>query len=106
MLTSRRQVALDDLGHVLGGYARVPDVVGVDKDHGALVVAAGARVAQHDVRGEPAALDLGPEQLDKLGPALLAAASLARGCAHEDLSERRHSFILCGAQDKSRQAKP
>ncbi len=103
MLADWRQVPLDDIGHVLGRYARVPDVIGIDEDHGALVVAAGARVAQHDVRREPAPLDLGPERLDELCPALFAAASLAGGSADEDLSERRHGLILCGARDKSRQ---
>ena len=85
-----RQVPLDYPRHVPGSDAGIPDVVGVDEDDGALVVTAGADVAQHGGGREPAPLDLGPESLDELSAAFRAAASLAWRGAHENLSQLCH----------------
>lgn len=90
----RHQVTFHYFGHVLRLYAGVPDVVGVDEDDGALVVAACTDVAQHRRGREPAPLDLRPERVEELVAAFGAAAPLSRGGAHEDMSEIRHDLIL------------
>ena len=87
-------MSLDYLRHVLGSNAGVPDVVGVDEDDRALVVAAGAGVAQHGGRREAAPLGLSPERLEELSAAFRAAASRPRRGANENLSELRHGLIL------------
>jgi len=76
----------DDLGYILWSDARVPDVVGVDEDDGALVVAAAADVSKHSRGLESAALYLGPKRLEELASAFRAAPSLAWRGAHENLS--------------------
>ena len=86
VLRHRRQVPLDDLRHLLGSNARVPDVVRVDKDYRTFMVAAGAGIAQYGGGREPAPLDLSPEHLEEFGSALRAAAPLSWRGAHEDLS--------------------
>ena len=96
------EVLLDYPGDVFSGYAGVPDVVGEDEDHGSLLVAAGAGVPEDHGLGEPAPLDLVPEGLQKLPPALLAAATLPGGCADKDLAKRSHTEILSRAGEKSR----
>ena len=82
----RRQVLLDDARYVLGCNARVPHVVGVDEDDGTLMVAAGAGVAQHGGRREPAPLELRPERLEELSATFATTALFSRGGAHEDLA--------------------
>src|SRR5215210_861510 len=96
------EVLFDDPGYVVGRNPRVPDVVGEDEDYRPLLVAAGAGVPQHDGGRYTPALHLAPERLQELAPALLAAAALPRGCADEDLAERRHGQILSRAGEKSR----
>jgi hypothetical protein len=83
-------VSLHDGWHVLRRNAVVPDVVRVDEYDRPLVVAAGAGVAQHRGRREPAPLDLGAEDLEELDAAPGAAAPLPRRSAHEDLSKVCH----------------
>lgn len=86
-------MAVEDLLHVFGLYLRVPDVVGKDEDHRPLVVAARARVPLHDLQRIAPAFRLLAKPREKLVPALLAAPSLARSRAHEDLS-KAHEDIL------------
>src|SRR4028119_564674 len=95
------EVILDDAGDVFSGYAGVPDVVGEDEDHGSLLVAAGAGVPKDHGLGEPPPLDLVPEGLQKLLPALLSAAALPGGCADEDLAKNGHGEILSRVREKS-----
>ena len=97
----RRQMPFDDTSDVLRRYARVPDVVRVDEDYWTLVVAAGAGVTHYDGGREPAPLGLGPERIEELDPALRPAAPRPWRCAHEDMSQTRHAFILCPTGDKS-----
>ena len=85
----------------MGGYPRVPDIVGKDEDDRAFLVAAGTGVPQDHGRRDPAPLDLVPENLEKLAPALLAAAALPRGCADKDLAKSGHGEILRRAGEKS-----
>jgi len=79
-------VPLDYPRHVPGSDLRVPDVVGIDEDDRALVVATGAGVAQHGGRREPAPLELRPERLEELSATFATTALFSRGGAHEDLA--------------------
>ena len=88
------QVPLDDVRYVLGSDARVPDVVWVDEDDRPFMVAAGAGVAQHGGRREPAPLDLPLERRKEFSAALGTAAALPRCGAHKNLSELLHDPIL------------
>ena len=82
---------LDDRRHVVGRDAGIPDIVGVDEDDRPLVVAARAGVTQHRGRRKPATLDLEAKRLQQLATPLRAAAALAGGGAHEDLSKPCHA---------------
>ena len=89
-----RQVALYYSGHVIGCYAGIPDVVGVDEDDGTFLVAAGADVAENGGRCYAAQLHLFAERLEQFASPLRAAASLARSGANEDLAQLAHIQIL------------
>ena len=91
----------DDLGHVFQRYAGIPDVVGIDKDDRALLVAAGAGVAEHGGRGYAAPVHLFPERVEQLAATFGAAAPLAWCGAHEDLAQSPHAQILFRSLDKS-----
>jgi hypothetical protein len=54
------------------------------------MVAARARVPLNHLRRIPEFLDLAAEEFEKLSPALLAALTVARRRAYEDLLENRH----------------
>jgi hypothetical protein len=71
---------------MLGTSPGVPDVVRVYEDDRPLVVAAGAGVAQHRPRFEPATLDIRAERLEELSAAFAPAAFFSRRSAHEDLA--------------------
>ena len=86
VLSCRRKVPIDYLRHILQSNAGVPDVVGVDEDDRAIVVASGAGVAQHHGRRESMPLDLGPERPKEITAAFAAAAPLPRRSAHENQS--------------------
>jgi hypothetical protein len=57
-------MASDDLGHVFQRHARIPDVVWIDKNDGAFLVAAGAGVAEHGGRGYAAPVHFLPESVE------------------------------------------
>ena len=79
-------MAIHYLRHVFGPNFRVPDVIGVDKDDGALLVAAGAGITEYGGRRYPAPIYLFLEGRQQLTAALRAAASFAGGGAHEDVA--------------------
>jgi hypothetical protein len=94
-------MTLDYLRHVFEPYSRIPEVVWIDKDDGALLVATCTGVTEHCRGGNTALLHLFPEGFEKLTAAPSAAASFAGGGAHEDLAELTHAQILCRGRDKS-----
>ena len=94
-------MASDDLGHVFQRDVRIPDVVGIDKDDGALLVAAGAGVAEHGGGRYAAPVHHFPESVEQLATAFGAAAPLAWCGANEDLTESPHAQILFRSRDKS-----
>ena len=85
-LLRRCRVLFDDARYVAGCNAGIPDVVRVYEDDWPLVVAAGAGVAQHRGRCEPAMLDLRAERLEELCATFAAAALFSWRGAHEDLA--------------------
>ena len=96
------EVPSDDLRHVFGGYAGVPDVVREDEDDGPLFVTASAGVAEHRRRRETKAGDLLAKPLEKLAAALLPTPPLPRRGADKDLSKLSHTSILSRAQPLSK----
>ena len=92
--------------HFFRLHVGVPDVVGVDKNHGTFLMAAGAGVTEHGRRSYASPLDRFPEHVEKVTATLGAAASLAWGGAHEDLTELSHALILCRGRDNSSRGTP
>ena len=96
---------LDDLRHVFGGYAGIPDVVREDEDDRPLLVTAGAGIAKYTRRRQAPADDLFPEPLEKLATAFSSAPALPGSGANEDLSRYSHPRILCRMSLLSTRAK-
>jgi len=94
-------MAADDLRHVFQRYPGIPDVVWIDKDDGAFLVAAGTGVSEHGGRRDAAPVHLLLESLEQLAATLGAAAPLAGCGAHEDLAKSSHAKILFRSRYKS-----
>jgi hypothetical protein len=84
-------MTLDYLRHVFEPYSRIPEIVWIDKDDGALLVAAGAGVAEYGGGRYAAPVHLFPESVEQLAATSGAAAPLAWCGAHEDLAEPPHA---------------
>jgi hypothetical protein len=57
-------MASDDLGHVFQRYARIPDVVWINKNDGAFLMASGAGVAEHEGGGNATPIHFLPESFE------------------------------------------
>ncbi len=92
------EVFPDDLRNVFGLHAGVPDIVRKNEDNRALLVTAGADVAEYGRRRKAQARDLLAELLQEFAAALGSAPALSRRGADEDLSKHSHADILCRAR--------
>jgi hypothetical protein len=93
-----RQVPLHYRRYVFTRYARVPDIVRIDKHDRPVLVPTGADVAKYGCRWHASQLHLVSESRKEFTPSLRAAASLTRRGTDEDLAELPHIQILCRNQ--------